>query len=136
MMPTPKYKSLIENLFENGHFNQAAYDALVKADNRAIKYLTRELLANPNPHIRETCAEILRERGHARAVPSLIEALKDGELFVRQDALWAIGSLCGFERFEMFLRVTNVDPPWKLYRRVSEWWRLNKRYIENNWEIW
>ena len=135
-MLMPKYKSLIENLFENGKFNKEAYDRLVRADNRVIKYLTHELLVNSNPDIREVCAEILHERGHARAVPSLIEALEDKELSVRQDALWAIGSLCGFERFESFLRITNVDPPWKLYRRVSEWWRLNKRYIEKNWEIW
>lgn len=133
-----KYESLIESLFEDGNFSQKAYDQLVKADNRIVKYLTRELLVNPNPDIRETCAEILRDRRQARAVPFLIEALKDKELFVRQDALWAIGPLCGLDvnMLETLLRVTNIDPSWKLYRKVTEWWRSNKRYIENNYSIW
>jgi len=133
-----KYKLLIESLYTNGSFNKKAYFKLLKADNRVINHLTRELLANPNPDIRETCAEILRDRGHARAVPALIEALKDNQLFVRQDALWAIGPLCGLEptMLETLLRITNIDPPGKLYRKVSDWWKQNRRYIENNYGLW
>jgi HEAT repeat protein len=133
-----KFKVLIESLYENGKFNKKAYAKLLKADNRVIKRLTHELLANPNPDIRETCAEILHERGHARAVPALIEALKDQELFVRQDALWAIGPLCGLEptSLEKLLRITNMDPPSKLYRKVSTWWKGNKRYFKNNYGLW
>ena len=133
-----KYKSLIQSLCKNGNVSQDAYDRLVRADNRAIKYLTQELLANPNADIRESCAEILRDRGHARAVPALIEALKDRQLFVRQDALWAIGPLCGLEprSLETLLRITNIDPAAKLYRKVSKWWKVNRRYIENNYGLW
>lgn len=133
-----KYKLLIESLYANGGFNKRAYSKLLKADNRVIKYLTRELLENPSADIRETCAEVLRDRGHARAVPALIEALKDRQLFVRQDALWAIGPLCGLEptSLETLLRITNLDPPAKLYRRVSKWWKANRRYIENNYGFW
>lgn len=88
-----KNKDLIQCLFHDGKFCKDAYDKIVKCDNRVIKHLTRELLHNPDANIRETCAEALRDRGHARAVPTLIEALKDEILFVRQDALWAIGPL-------------------------------------------
>jgi HEAT repeat protein len=129
---------LIESLYNNGSFKKKAYAELLKADNRAIKHLTHELIANPDPNIRETCAEILRDRGHARAVPALIEALNDRELIVRQDALWAIGPLCGLKptSLETLLRITNIDPPNKLYRRVNMWWKENERYIKNNYGLW
>jgi hypothetical protein len=133
-----KYVSLIQSLSQDRHFDHDAYNQLVKADNRVVRYLTNNLLTNPDPDIRETCAEILRDRKQARAVPFLIEALKDEELFVRQDALWAIGPLCGLEitMLETLLGITNMDSPKRLYRKVSQWWRSNKKYIENNYSMW
>jgi hypothetical protein len=133
-----KYETLILSLSKDRHSDHDAYKHLLKADNRVVRHLTTHLLKNPDPIIRETCAEILRDRGQARAVPFLIEALKDKVLFVRQDALWAIGPLCGLERtmLETILRITNIDPPKKLHREVLEWWRSNKRYIENNYSMW
>ena len=133
-----KFEALIQSLSKNRHSDHDPYQELVKADNRVVRYLTSNLLNNPDPLIRETCAEILRDRGQARAVPFLIEALKDKELFVRQDALWAIGPLCGLEvtMLEHLLCITNLDPAKKLHRKVSEWWRVNKKYIENNYGIW
>lgn len=127
-----KYKDLIDNLFVEGKFQESAYITLAESNTRAISPLVSALLKHNNPNIRETCAEILSERKTAKAIPALIEALLDESLYVRQDALWAIESISGYQpgKLQEWLKITNVDPPRKLYKRISEWWQLNRRYIE------
>jgi len=44
--------------------------------------------------VREAIAEILGERKHPEAIPALIDALDDDALFVRQDAVWSIETIC------------------------------------------
>ena len=133
-----KYTNLINSLFIDGVLQKDVYDKVLKGDNRIIKYLAINLLSNSDPDIRETCAELLHERGNARAVPALIDALKDSNIYVRQDALWAIEKLCGFAPggLQDILRLTNQDKPNKLYARVSGWWDVNERFIRNNENLW
>ena len=127
-----KYGKLIAGLFVNGKFQETSYKSLVKANSKAFKPLVDALIRDKNPDIRETCAEILSERNSPKAIPFLIEALRDRSLFVRQDAFWAIESISGYkpDMLQDWLKVTNVDPPTKLYGCVSEWWQLNRKYIE------
>jgi HEAT repeat protein len=44
-------------------------------------------MEHANAAVREEVAEILGERNHWKAIPSLIDALADEALIVRQDAL-------------------------------------------------
>jgi len=127
-----KYDKLISGLFEDNSLQKSNYAALVKANNRVLKPLVSALLGHSNPNIRETCVEILHERNTAKAIPFLIEALRDDNIFVRQDALWAIEKISGYQAgmLQTWLNVTNTDSPHKLYKQISEWWRLNRKYIE------
>ena|ERR1700690_1481677 len=127
-----KYQDLINGLFKHGKLQQANYMALVQANFRAFNPLTIALLGHDNPNVRETCAEILKERKSTKAIPHLIEALCDSNLFVRQDALWAIEFLSGYQptMLQEWLNIVNTDSPQKMHSRVSQWWQLNRKYIE------
>ncbi|MBI5095647.1 MAG: HEAT repeat domain-containing protein [Candidatus Hydrogenedentes bacterium] len=133
-----RFQKLINGLYHEGRFQQGVYDELLRGNGRVVPVLMREVIENPNSDVRETCAELLRDWKQARAVPALIEALRDDCEYVRQDALWAIGKLCGFDYggFENLLDVGNTDRPGKLYRRVNEWWEANRRFVENNPTLW
>src|SRR5262245_39089506 len=111
--------------------HKESYNAFVKSGARAVSFLVKELRNNSDEYIRETCAEILYDIRRARAVPALIESLKDECEYVRQDALWAIERLCGFRPggLQDTLLLTCIDPPTKLHTKVSQWWRVNKRFI-------
>jgi len=106
------YEKMILGLFKDGKFQPDVYQKLRKADKRVHRALVKALRTSRDPDIRETCAELLGERGLARAVPDLIEALDDESLFVRHDATQ------------------------ELKGKVKAWWRLNRRFIENNVYLW
>jgi HEAT repeat protein len=132
------YKNLIAELSKNKKSHKQAYDTFVKSGTRAISFLVKELQNSPDASMRETCAEILYDIGRARAVPALIKSLKDENEYVRHDALWAIGRLCGFRPggLEYTLLITCSDPPSQLHTKVSEWWRVNKRFITKSYMLW
>ena len=131
------YEKMILGLFKDGKFQPDVYQKLRKADKRVHRALVKALRTSRDPDIRETCAELLGERGLARAVPDLIEALDDESLFVRHDAMWAIESLCGFETAGLqFWLDTDFENPQELKGKVKAWWRLNRRFIENNVYLW
>lgn len=128
-----KYRDFIDGLMGRGKFKRPAYDALVRANNRAFPFLVEALHNHEDEDIREICAEILGDRKSTKAVPALIEALKDESLFVRQDALWSIEKICKYQSGGLYswLELDPENPP-ELHQRVLEWWELNKRYIEKN----
>jgi HEAT repeat protein len=133
------YRLAISKMIRTGKFHEPSYNCLVKAGVAASKPLVRELLSNPDANVRHVCAHLLGDRGYARAVPALIEALKDREKFVRQDAFWAIERLCRFQAggLQDFLSVSpHTDNSAMLYRKTSSWWRINKKFIERNSQIW
>ena len=72
-----KYQLLIEGLFKQSKCQQYNHDGLIKADHHALKPLVAALLDSPDDLTREACAEILGERKSAKAIPFLIEALRD-----------------------------------------------------------
>lgn len=127
-----KYEDLINSLFVDGKLHKPHYSALVNSNDRVTGALITALLNHEDPDIRETCAEILNERKTAKAIPSLITALLDEDLNVRQDALWAIENISGYQigALREWLNITSMDAPKKLHKRVSEWWQLNKKFIE------
>ena len=127
-----KYQQLINSLFKQGKYQQSIYDDLLNANHHAFKPLTASLLNHPDEDIREICAEILGDRDSTKAIPFLIEALLDKSLYVRQDALWSIARISGYQpgALECWLNITNMDKPQKLHNRVSKWWKLNKHYIQ------
>lgn len=127
-----RYQRLIEGLFKHGLCVQKNHDALIKADHRAFKPLVTALLDSYDPLVREACAEILGDRKSAKAIPSLIEALLDKSLYVRQDALWSIERLSGYQTgaLQDWLNITNMDKPKKLHSSVSKWYKTNKLYIQ------
>ncbi len=90
------------------------------------------LHSSPDALVRESCAEILGERKSPKAIPFLINALLDTSIYVRQDALWSIEKLSGYQpgALQDWLDITNMDRPKKIHGRISKWWILNKHYIE------
>ncbi len=133
MRKSGKYSDLINGLLERGKLQKKNYDALVAADGRALSPLLRALRQHPDDTVRETCAEILGDRKSWKAIPALIEALRDPCLFVRHDALWSIERICLYtpNALSFWLDLDRYRPD-QMYRRVSQWWRLNRRYIEHN----
>jgi len=127
-----KYQQLIKGLFKDGKCQESNHDALIKASHQAFKPLTAHLLNSPDDLIREACAEILGERKSPQAIPFLIKALYDTNLYVRQDALWAIEKLSGYQpgALQVWLDITNMDKPRKIQDRISKWWAINKHYIK------
>ena len=127
------YEKLVLSVFKDGEYQPDVYKKLQQADNRVIRALTKVLRSSPDPLIRECCAELLREHGSARAVPDLIQVLHDESWHVRFDAMWAIEELCHFDSGGLrdWLDV-EPDQPHKLKARVKAWWKLNRRFIENN----
>jgi hypothetical protein len=126
-----KHSTLINTLFVDGKFNQANYDALVKASRHAVGPLADALRGHIDAKVRETCAEILGERKEHKTIPFLIEALLDESLYVRHDAFWAIEAASGYVpgALSEWLDVYFNDPE-ELYRKVTDWWERNKEYIE------
>jgi len=130
-----KYADLIEKMHSKaGGFQGRVYDALIKADGRARLPLERALLSHPNDDVRHDCAEILGERGSAKSIPTLIEALGDPVLYVRQDALWSICKICHMQTWAlmMWLDLHYDEDYMSEKKKVDEWWTVNKRFIENN----
>lgn len=126
-----KYQTLINGLFKEGKCIQENHDALIKADHNAFKPLVAAL-DSYDPLIREACAEILGDRKSTKAIPFLIKTLLDKNLYVRQDALWAIERLSGYQpgALQDWLDITNMDKPKKLHDRISKWYKTNKQYIQ------
>jgi HEAT repeat protein len=130
-----KYAGLIDQLnVEASEVEQRreARKTLVEADGRVLPALTHALRRHKHPSVRETVAEILGERKHWKAVPALIDALGDDCLFVRQDALWSIESICRLQpaALSMWLDLSaDLDDA---KSRVHEWWDANQVFIEDN----
>ena len=133
-----KYASMIDRLFIDGGMQQQVYDELVKSKVRALSALTAALRGNNSSSVREVCAEIIKDIGKARAIPALMDALHDEALAVRQDALWAIGTLAGYSPggLESLLQITNIDRQEHISRQVRAWWKANKKFIQDNPEVW
>ena len=127
-----KHQILIDGLFKQGKCQQSNHDALIKANHHAFRPLISALLDSQDDLIRESCAEILGERKSTKAIPFLIEALIDKSLYVRQDALWAIEKLSGYQpgALQDWLDITNMDKPKKVHGRILKWWKVNKHYIK------
>ena len=117
------YAKLIRELLKRGKLHQPTYDQLVKAPPSATKSLAHYLLNHRNPDIRHYCAHIPGDRGLARAIPSLMEALRDTEEYVRQDALWSIERLSGFEpgKLQYLLQITSIDEAKELHLAIQKW---------------
>ena len=133
------YEKMVLSLYKDGKHQRDIYEKLMEADNRVIRALTKVLRSSPDPDIRECCAELLREHTCARAVPDLIEALEDEAWHVRQDAMWAIEALCQFENggLTRWLDIDMLDDnPREIKAKVTAWWKVNKRFIENNPLLW
>ena len=133
-----RYEKLILALKGDKRSFQRAYRQLVTAPPLGGKALERHLLHNPDAYIRETCAEILRDRCKARAIPSLILALKDESQYVRDDALWAIEELAGYRTGTLFylLDICVQDPPKKLLSTIERWWAANSEILRQSKCLW
>ncbi len=128
-----KYQDLIDGLASSQASRTANYQALVEANARALPFLVHALGNHDDAVTREICAEILRDRESPKAIPALVAALRDESLAVREDALWAIESICRYENGGLSDWL-GLDPENSkdLYRKVSKWWAKNKQYIEGN----
>ena len=128
-----KYANLINDLFDRGKLRKANYDALAKANARAAPFICEALKSHDDECVRETCAEILGDRGSSRVMPDLIDALLDSCLFVRQDALWAIEKICCYKESGLsFWLDLDLEDARDMHAKVLKWWKLNRRYIEGN----
>lgn len=128
-----KYADLIDSLV--GSTRKQAREALIRADGRALRPLARALREHPNEDVREEIAEILGERRHWKAIPPLIEALSDENLFVRQDAQWSIESICRLQPKALVEWLETFPEDDDFRDKVLEWWNLNRRFIEGNEEL-
>lgn len=130
-----KYASLINQLdIETVGIERrrSARKSLVDADGRAFAALAHALRHHPSESVRETVAEILGERKHPKAIPALIDALDDESLFVRQDAVWSIETICRFQPAALADWLDLSPDRNDAKAKLLEWWKKNRSFIEDN----
>ncbi|MBC8351125.1 MAG: HEAT repeat domain-containing protein [Planctomycetes bacterium] len=127
-----KYRALIEQLELLSPTRRDARKLLVAADGRALSSLSHALTEHPDAAVREEVAEILGERKHWNAIPSLIDALADNALFVRQDALRSIEMICLMQPAGLSMLLDLSSELNDAKSQVLEWWTANGRFIEGN----
>ena len=129
-----KYRNLIDRLYQDdGSLDHEVRAALIQADGRVLPALIYALHNHRNDSVREEVAEILGERGSAKAIAALIRATEDPCLFVRHDALWSIERICLIEPAGLSFWLDLVyDDPKGMKRRVEGWWSANRQFIEGN----
>ncbi len=132
-----KYQELISLLRTEESYDSAC-EALLHAPPVASKILEKHLLADPDDFVRETCAVILRNRCKARAVPSLILALRDKCSSVREEAVWSIEELSGLRPGVLvyLLNIRMSDSPGKLHKVIGHWWEANEKIIRASKDMW
>jgi len=134
-----KYSRLIDSLNATGKHNPVVYRVLIRADGRAIRPLVRALLEHCDEEVRHEIAHVLAERGDPKAIPFLIEAMADPDLYVRQDSAWAIEKICRMQSGALYDWLDlEADPDVaqagiaENKRKVEVWWKANKRFLEHN----
>jgi HEAT repeat protein len=125
----PKFAQLIASLSKNNKWNEKSAKAIRKAGRRAVKALLDGLKNHPDPLVREGCAELLGDTLDTKAVPGLINALKDKSDHVRWDALSALNKILMID-LSWWLNVeVYKDEASLIHNRVSKWWLRNKRNV-------
>jgi HEAT repeat protein len=127
-MAVEKIASLIDGLSKEGKWHEENAEALRKRP-RAVKELRAALLRHPDPDVREGCAELLAEFEDTAAVPQLIEALRDTSPHVRFDALSALSRILKADVGWWLNIEAYQSRPAAMHRRVTEWWKRNRRYV-------
>jgi Lhr-like helicase len=125
----PKLAHLIASLSKNNKWNETSAKALRKSGRRAVNALLVALENHPDPLVREGCAELLGDTLDTKAVPGLINALKDKSVHVRWDALSALNKilmidLCWWLNVEVY-----KDEAIVIHKKVNKWWLRNKRNV-------
>jgi HEAT repeat protein len=120
--------ALIDLLVVDGRIQQSVVDALA-AKPRAVRALRAAVVSHPDPGVRHTCAELLRDAEDTAAIPELIEALKDRSPHVRFDALAALERILKVD-LRWWLRIEAYHSrPRAMHKRVAAWWRRNRRDV-------
>jgi hypothetical protein len=127
-MARPTAVALVGRLVVDKVVQKPVLDELMARRN-AVDALCVGLLTHPDDGARELCAELLGDMHSTKAVPPLIEALRDRSVHVRWDALRALSKLLYCE-IGWWLRIEGYkSQPGMMHRRVSAWWKRNRSRV-------
>ncbi|MFH1231646.1 MAG: HEAT repeat domain-containing protein, partial [Planctomycetota bacterium] len=67
--------------------------ACLKTASSNLSLFTELLQKDPDAMVRAQCAQYLGKYHYTQAVPALIKATEDNDVFLRQEAVWALGEM-------------------------------------------
>lgn len=117
----------IGNVVRHGKANESVIAAFGHAD-ASLDARLIGALSHRNPLVRGITAMLLGRRGLQGAVRGLLHRLKDQNVFVRQDASWAIERILGFAPGEISAALgANAQNPKRLHQKFRRFLRRSER---------
>ncbi|MFH0887834.1 MAG: HEAT repeat domain-containing protein [Planctomycetota bacterium] len=81
---------------------------------------TELLQKDPDAMVRAQCAQYLGKYQHKEAVPALIKATEDKDVFLRQEAVWALGEMKDTTAVPKLLDLLEHDSNAEIRRRSAQ----------------